>query len=642
MAVTATQNAVSIIMSKPSPDSPADVQELVVQILDLKAVGTRFMFTANDGKGKLRGILQSNFADMVSSGSIQNLGLIRILNYSLNDMPNKPEKFLLVKECEVVSPALDSEIKIEDCGIVLKPKEENDSMVETGIVLKPKQEMVAKSAAQIVQEQRNLAPAARMAMTRRVHPIASLNPYQGNWTIKVRVTSKGNMRSYKNARGEGNVFNVELTDEDGTEIQATMFNEAARKFFDRFQMGKVFYISKGSLKVANKQFKTVKNDYEMTLNENSVVEEASDEGVHIPETKFNFVPIDELGPCVNGKDLVDIIGVVQNVSPTLSIRRKINNEVIPKRDITIADQSKKTVVVSLWNELATTIGQELLDMADKSPVVAIKSLKVGDFQGVSLSAISKSIIQINPDMPESQNLRSWYDSEGKEASMASVGAGMSPSMPSGGRSMYSDRVSLSHITSTTLLGEDKPAFFSLKAYISFIKPDQSMWYRACKTCSKKVTESLGSGYWCEGCQKNDSECSLRYILVVKMSDASGEGWVSAFNEQAEIIIGCSAEELDKLRSQDGEENPYQLKLKETTWVPYHLRVSVSVQEYMGEKKQRITVRAVAPVDFAAESKFLLDEITKMKSSQRSFALLLASTCQQVLYGFELGQKLLMI
>lgn len=59
-----------------------------------------------------------------------------------------------------------------------------------------------------------MAPAARMAMTRRVHPLVSLNPYQGNWTIKVRVTGKGNMRTYKNARGEGCVFNVELTDED--------------------------------------------------------------------------------------------------------------------------------------------------------------------------------------------------------------------------------------------------------------------------------------------------------------------------------------------------------------------------------------------------------------------------------------------
>lgn len=83
-----------------------------------------------------------------------------------------------------------------------------------------------------------------------------------------------------------------------------MFNEAARKFYDRFQLGKVYYISRGTLRVANKQFKTVQNDYEMNLNENSEVEEAVNETAFIPQTKFNFVPIDELGRYVNGTELV--------------------------------------------------------------------------------------------------------------------------------------------------------------------------------------------------------------------------------------------------------------------------------------------------------------------------------------------------
>lgn len=83
-----------------------------------------------------------------------------------------------------------------------------------------------------------------------------------------------------------------------------MFNEAAKKFYPKFEFGKVYYISKGSLKVANKMFKTVKNDYEMTLNENSEVEEAASEGGLIPEMKFDFVKIDQLGSYVNGRELV--------------------------------------------------------------------------------------------------------------------------------------------------------------------------------------------------------------------------------------------------------------------------------------------------------------------------------------------------
>lgn len=38
-------------------------------------------------------------------------------------------------------------------------------------------------------------------------------------------------------------------------------------------------------------------------------------------------------------------------------------------------------------------------------------------------------------------------------------------------------------------------------------------------------------------------------MVVRVSDASDEGYLSAFNEEAEKIVGCSADELDKLKSQ---------------------------------------------------------------------------------------------
>ncbi|CAN6862637.1 hypothetical protein Bca4012_041297 [Brassica carinata] len=621
MQNSVTPDAISAVLSNPSFDSSSDRSEIVVQVVDLKPIGNRYTFSANDGKTRVKAMFTASLTPEIVSGKIQNLGLIRLVDFTVNDISSKSTKYFLVTKCESVASALDSEIDLEgkkdelEGGEAAKRQKLDHSpvsdVVSTGITLKPKQEFVAKSASQIITEQRgNAAPAARMAMTRRVHPLVSLNPYQGSWTIKVRVTNKGTMRNYKNARGEGCVFNVELTDEEGTQIQATMFNDAARKFYDRFQLGKVYYISRGSLKLANKQFKTVQNDYEMTLNENSEVEEASNEETFVPETKFNFVPIEELGMYLNQKELIDLIGVVQSVSPTMSIRRRTDNEMIPKRDITLADESKKTVVVSLWNDLATGVGQELLDMADKSPVIAIKSLKVGDFQGVSLSTIRRSNVVINPESPEAKKLKSWFDSEGKEASMSSIGSGISPLAKNGSWSMYTDRVLLSHITSNPSLGEEKPVFFSTRGYISFIKPDQTLWYQACKTCNKKVTEAMDSGYWCEGCQKKDEECSLRYIMVVKVSDSTGEAWFSSFNDEAEKIIGCSADELNKLRSEGGEVNEFQTKLKEATWSSHVFRISVTQNEYNGEKRQRVTVKGVAPVDFAAEARLLLQDISK--------------------------------
>jgi len=40
---------------------------------------------------------------------------------------------------------------------------------------------------------------------------------------------------------------VFLTVLQGTQIQATMFKEAADKFWNIFELGKVYYISKGTL-----------------------------------------------------------------------------------------------------------------------------------------------------------------------------------------------------------------------------------------------------------------------------------------------------------------------------------------------------------------------------------------------------------
>ena len=49
---------------------------------------------------------------------------------------------------------------------------------------------------------------------------------------------------------------------------------------------------------------------------------------------------------------------------------------------------------------------------------------------------------------------------------------------------------------------------------------------------------------------------VRYIMVVKVSDSTGEAWFSSFNDEAEKIIGCSADELNKLRSEVRRDEPY--------------------------------------------------------------------------------------
>lgn len=65
----------------------------------------------------------------------------------------------------------------------------------------------------------------------------------------------------------------------------------------------MYYISKATLKVANKQYNTLKHDYEMTLHAHSSIVPCAD-GHGIPAMQCDFVPIAEL----ENRDKDSIIG----------------------------------------------------------------------------------------------------------------------------------------------------------------------------------------------------------------------------------------------------------------------------------------------------------------------------------------------
>jgi len=66
-------------------------------------------------------------------------------------------------------------------------------------------------------------------------PIACLTPYTNKWAIKARVTSKKNVRTWSNARGEGKLFSFDVLDSSG-EIRITAFKEQCDKFYDLIEV----------------------------------------------------------------------------------------------------------------------------------------------------------------------------------------------------------------------------------------------------------------------------------------------------------------------------------------------------------------------------------------------------------------------
>ncbi|KAL6619660.1 hypothetical protein ACP70R_034799 [Stipagrostis hirtigluma subsp. patula] len=253
-----------------------------------------------------------------------------------------------------------------------------------------------------------------------ITPISALNPYQARWTIKARVIAKTNLRHYDNARGPGKFFSFDLLDAQGGEIRATCFNLQADQYFDQIVVDKVYIISKGAVKPAQKKFNQLNNEYEIFVDYTTSIEICSGGDSSIPRQQCVFRQISEIANMENGA-IVDLVGIVMSVRPPVTIMQK-NGVESQKRTLLLKDMSGRSVEITLWGEFSDAEGQQLQSLCDvdSNPVLTLKGGRISDFRGRSVCTISSTRLKINPDFPEAEGLRQWYVTEGKTAACISL------------------------------------------------------------------------------------------------------------------------------------------------------------------------------------------------------------------------------
>ena len=235
-------------------------------------------------------------------------------------------------------------------------------------------------------------------------PIKSLNTFLYDWKIKARVTKKHPKKMWRNPKGQGTLLNVELIDSQGTQIQATFFNDCADKYNDILGQNKVYTFSNGGVKMANKKYTSINNDYQIIFDRNSKIVEVEDD-IKIQVRGFCFVGIDQISK-YEALRTIDVVGIVTVIGELTQIKLKTNGVQKDRRNVTIVDKSKIQIQVSLWGQNARLNGYEV------GQTIAIRGARVSDYGGKTLnSGDEHSQLHIDLDHPKTQELKEWKESE---------------------------------------------------------------------------------------------------------------------------------------------------------------------------------------------------------------------------------------
>ncbi|SCU87614.1 LAFA_0E07800g1_1 [Lachancea sp. 'fantastica'] len=435
--------------------------------------------------------------------------------------------------------------------------------------------------------------------SRPIFAIEQLSPYQNMWTIKARVSFKGDIKTWSNQKGEGKLFNVNLLDTSG-EIRATAFNDNAVKYYELLQEGRVYYVSKARIQPSKPQFSNLSHPYELQLDRDTVIEECYDE-VDVPKMNFSLVKVNAV-ETMEPSSTIDAIGIIQTVNPPFEITSKAGKR-FDRRDITLVDDTNYSVNVGLW-------GKQALDFnLPEGSVLAIKGGRITDFNGKGLSIGFNSTLHPNPEIPEAYTLKGWFDSTGRSQQFHSLK--QEPSAGGGNKAKFiAERITIAKAQAENLGMSEKGDYFNIRAAVNFLKVD-NFAYPACANegCNKKAIQNSDGTWRCEKCDADHEKPHWRYMLTVSVLDETGQLWMTLFNEQAELLMGTDAGTLIDLKENDADE--FTKATQKIQMYQYDFRIRAREDHYNDQTRIRYSASNVHALNYKAEADFLAEELGKV-------------------------------
>ncbi|GJN21112.1 hypothetical protein PR202_gb08562 [Eleusine coracana subsp. coracana] len=604
-AVQLTPGGVQVVTEGAVPSSIRPV----VQVLELRPVtaanpsSERYRVMLSDGVHKQQSMLATAYNQQVRDGAIRVGTIVRLVDFICNAIHNK--KIIIVVELEILQSECTIISSLGPCmlGSSFTPRAEqasNNLSYGNGA-----QGMLGSSIGQTSE------PGHNNVLTGASY--GAMSAHKVNENLVLPVSQQPSLNTCDNRSGTNKrlleKLSFDLLDVESGEIRATCFNELVDQLYDQIEVGKVYLIYGGKLKPANKEYNHLNNDWEIILDiSRSSVQICSSDDYSIPQQQYRFRQISEIENMEN-KSMVDLLGVVTSVRPSVVIMRKDGTET-QKRNLQLLDTSGRSVEVTFWENFCDVEGQQLQLKCDSglNPILALKGARVSDFGGRSVGTINSTQLKVDPDFPDAERLKQWYITEGKAAACISLSQGT----PIGWNVV---RKTIAQIKDEKLGQSNMPDWITIKAEISHML-SENFYYPACpllfndKPCNKKATQN-GDGMWhCERC-KIFENCEYRYLVNFQIQDHTGTFYITGFQEAGEQIFGRSAQELFSIRYVNQDDALFTEIIERARWQIYLFKLKVKEETYNDERRVKCSIVKAEKLDPSKESHTLLGLIDNL-------------------------------
>lgn len=228
-------------------------------------------------------------------------------------------------------------------------------------------------------------------------PVQDLGLYvspkvRDDWKVRATVVKKGKIIRY---RDDGQLFKIEIVDENQKCIEGIFYRDCCQKFFDTIEEGLTFTFGKAEIAPANKKFTSIDHDFRIIFKEFSLIRLCGKGKKKLDKVHFNFRPLIDLKEITEIKQ-IDVIGtalVDAEYEPREYHMKHGKESLEGKTSFVIQDKNMTSINVYMWGELAQK-NQKIT----KNDLVILQGARVSQFSTKSLScSIDHCKAYVNPN-----------------------------------------------------------------------------------------------------------------------------------------------------------------------------------------------------------------------------------------------------